>query len=204
MGARSGDQVRAVTVDTDRTVEGKLVLAYDPVFRAVVVNVWNESRPYWHCVDPDSIEVLSKGRAPRAPSNWTRLEYETPEWITVRDLDLARTAGLVRPISERQGGSWATLTDRIEELVSALVAAGWQQIGSETSPSWEYGDSVWAILLRGGTRIEVELYEDGHIDVYPESTASPDDDDPEPTEPLFGVDSEEALFTEFSARGWTS
>lgn len=95
--------------------------------------------------------------------------------------------------------------DELDRVVAPLREAGWRPIEDYAEESWEFGDSVAYDLERADKRMEVELSEDGRIDVYRLASEQGSDPNAEPSEPLFVLylDEAEASRREaFGREGW--
>ena len=201
--ARTGDWVRAREDSRDRpVVEGVLQIRYVPSLDyAQVLVLGYDGRSY--DVEPDSVEVLRPAAVPveeLEKDAWLRSD---PRWRRIADLDQARAEGLVQTTRARTGGTWADMLHRLDAVVAPLLPAGWRVVEDYTEESWEYGDSVAYDLQRADERIEVELYEDGQIDVW--RLGESDEGDDEPTTPLLKLDfgdTDEARREAFHREGW--
>ena len=199
MGAMSGDLVRAETVERDaRIVEGILHLRYVPL-GYVQVNV--EDSDGSHPVDPASVVVVESGVVSADALDDADPLRSDPGWRAVHDLERAIIEERLPKKRQRRGGRWRDLFDSLDVLVQPLVDAGWQRGESYQEDSSEYGDSVAYAFRRNELEISVEYFEDGGLTVYPASTQT-DEDDSEPTEPLFFADGAGELWGEFRIRGW--
>ena len=179
-------------------VEGVLHIRYVPSRRYVQVMVGR------HDVEPDSIEVLRPGAVPVEEVEPNEPLRSDPGWRKILDLNQARAEGLVHVTRGRAGGTWEELRCRLDGVVAPLVDAGWRAVREYAEDSWEFGDSVAYELKRGDERIEVELYEDGPIDVWRLEEHEVERNG-EPSPPLLKLDfadTEEARREAFSREGW--
>jgi hypothetical protein len=202
VGARAGDIVRAVIDTRDpEYVEGELDLRYVQSLNYVQVHVLTDDG--FVSVVPESIEVLR--------ISGLSTEELADRW-TVFDLDYAVAQGLVSPTQPRVGGSWADMVARLDWLVAPLLQDGWQII-EEMQEHVEFGQElVGYILEREGTKIDIELYDDGWIGAWDVADSDYDLNE-DPPEPLirdwWDIDDESdagrlSLKDDFTAVGWLS
>ena len=146
-GPRHGDIVSAVVDDRDEDpIEGVLELRYVASRDYVHVIVRSEDRYAW--VDPSSVELIeARAVEPAEPD---------PEAERFVDLHAAMRDGLVMPVREREGGTWAEMEAEVERVAEPLVASGWFLTGISSESDSSYGDTASAELERNGLAIEVE------------------------------------------------
>jgi hypothetical protein len=183
-------------------IEGVLQLRFVPSLNYVQVLVLRRGGGY-DDVEPDSVEVLRRGAVSVEDIEAGEPLISEPGWRRIADLDQARAEGLLPRARVRAGGTWTDMRHRLDGVVAPLVQA--RQVFREyAEDSWEYGDSVAYDLQRGTERIEVELYEDGPIDVW-RLGGEQDDCQGERGTPVLKLDyrdPEEARREAFGWQGW--
>jgi hypothetical protein len=178
-GARTGDLVRGRRDERDQeTVEGVLHLVHVAVLNYVQVNVLPPDGRRLYPVDPASVVVLQPGVVDQ-----DELDDELPirddhGWEPITDLDDAVRRGLVHPMREREGGTWADMHAALDSLVLPLLQQGWQDTDAGQE-AYGDGDMVWRDFERDGILLDVQRNEAGWVDVY-RGEPSPDPEDPEP------------------------
>lgn len=65
-----------------------------------------------------------------------------------------------------------------------MLDAEWEHTSTESDQSWEYGNSLFWTLERGGLVVELEYYEHGQLVAYP---VTEEPDDVENAEPYFSI-----------------
>lgn len=197
---RTGDRVVAVPDRRNSTaVEGILHLRHVPIWNYVQVLVI-DGRGTPVEVRADTIEVLDVGVVPAEQVEATDPLREEPGRRRIKSLEQARQLGLLRPSAVRTDLSWDDLFDLLDTTIEPLLVARWVEVGREQEESWEYGDSVTAHLERHGRLLEIEVYEDRYLLVWP---GGPSEDPDGISEPLARIDelTVEALQTCYGERG---
>lgn len=162
--ARSGDQVRALTGEGGKPVEGVLVLRYVPALDYVQVLAAQKDGDAVPVV-PDSVEVVTTQVA--TPEE---LERDDPlrgdeGWRPVRDMDEARRIGCYEP-EPKSDDWWDALDTWMDRALKPLVDAGWVMGDRFREESWEFGDSVACFLGRGDEGVNPELYDDHSLALW--------------------------------------
>ncbi len=164
-GAFTGDLVRARVDDRDaERVEGVLHLRYIPARDYVQVRVLNDVGGF--LVDPASVEVIHRAVVTVGELEDSDPVRGEPGWRRVTDLDQACRDGLVHDVV-RQGGSWTDMFERLRHMIGPLLEAGWAIIDEDRETSANYGDSVSYVLERSDDVMQLELYEDDAIMLWP-------------------------------------
>lgn len=204
-GAHDGDRVRAREDSRDsHVVVGTLCLRHVPSLNYVQVIV--EDDQGGHFVDPISIEVIDVANwdSSRANDKPDDPLIDVPGWRPITDLDEAIREGLVPPVRTRQGGSWADLEGGLLELASPLLSQGWAIIETDREESAKYGDCVDLILERAEVRIDLQLYEDGALVLWPVDETKYEKDDWEPDDPVETIEdaTAESSAAAYERVGW--
>jgi hypothetical protein len=151
-------------------------------------------------VRAETVEVVEVGAVPPEELERNDPLREGPERQNIESLEQAQALGLLRPSAVRSDLSWDDLFDLLGTMIEPLLAAGWVDEGREQEESWEYGDSVTAHLERGGQFLDIELYEDRYLLVWP---GGPSEHPDELSEPLARIDelTMEAVVNCYGERG---
>jgi hypothetical protein len=186
-GAQDGDLVRARIDDRNaEVVVGVLRLRHVPSLNYVQVHVVTDDG--FERVDPASVEVIEVGAFVVSNSDLEDPLKGDPGWRRITDLDAAISEGLVEPARLRQGGTWEDMEERLRNLASPLLESGWSVFDTDRNTSGESGDSVHLILNREDTTIDLELYEDDYMTLWPVNFEKYEQDDWESEEPLASID----------------
>ena len=141
-----------------------LHLRYIPARDYVQVRVLNDEGGF--LVDPASVEVIQRAVVTVGELEDSDPVRGEPGWRRVTDLDQACRDGLVHDVV-RQGGSWTDMFERLRHMIGPLLEAGWAIIDEDRETSANYGDSVSYVLERSDDVMQLELYEDDAIMLWP-------------------------------------
>lgn len=215
--ARTGDLVRARVEDSERVVEGILQLRYVPALDYVQVLV--DSASGTNFVDHRTVQVLERrARDPKSLESGDPL-VEEPGWRRVRDLAEAERRGLLPAVRDVAFPTWEALERELDRLVAPLLVCGWTLASRNEDPNAVDGNELLYTLFRGQLVIDVALGDTGFINVYLYdedrvrvhddgelvfTETSNEDEDEDPSDPLFGAEDAPQLWAKLDDHGWLS
>ncbi len=126
---------------------------------------------------------------------------DEPGWRSHRRLIDAQRAGLISPVRDYQGISWADLYEAADRFAQPLIDAGWLVTDRTQDSHNVLGDTILIDLRRGDEAFEIERYENGNVTlraVDDEALA----DDEAPADPLLDQGTPTEAINEIRARGW--